>query len=70
MCVVLTDESTSPQGNNLNSVSDVSTTREDLSIISTLSRRLLHMIMYHFECNAFAYNCTQIKVVLKGMAVP
>ncbi len=52
---MLTDESTSPQGDDLNSVSDVSSTKEDLSSISTLSRRFLHMIMYHFECNAFAY---------------
>ena len=58
MCVVLTDESTSPQGDNLKLVPDVSSTKEDLSSISTLSRRLLNvhtLFMYHLECNAFAY---------------
>ena len=53
MYVALTDEYTSPQGDDLNSVSDVSSTKEDLSSIPTLSCRLLHMIMYHLECNAF-----------------
>ncbi|XP_064398903.1 uncharacterized protein LOC135345408 isoform X2 [Halichondria panicea] len=33
------DESTSPQGDDLNSVSDVSSTKEDLSSISTLSHQ-------------------------------